>query len=166
MADDSKPNELLLTNRNGELIEKAVKEGYSLEPFMDTFMHSETAKLMDSPDGYNRYSSGELSLLWNDFLDECRSHGQQLVRVDSFEKSVPAYMCEVGFWSGYAYRCWHFAKGLSSREMADLIPALYMICEYQWGHTISVDDWVENCTPRVIALMKEEKETASSEPNE
>ena len=74
-------------------------------------------------------------------------------------------MGEVGFWIGYAYRTWHFAQGLSSKEMSALIPASYMVCEYSWGHTMLADEWVESCVPRVIALVRAEREAASPAPD-
>lgn len=159
LEDKTKLDKLLLINVNAMLFEKAVKEGYALESFIDSFMYSDTAKILDSPEGYEKYGLEKAEVLWGDFMDECFSQGRQLTKADNFEKSVPAYMSEIGFWCGYVYRSWHFAQGLSSHEMADLIPASYMICEYSWGHTMLVDEWIENCAPRVIALVNEEKLT-------
>lgn len=133
-----------LIDNNAYLFSKAARKRYDLTDFIERFMRSKIAEILDME--LNKYMwEGPESLL-ADFELECAQSGMSLKK--SKYTDIPDLIHEgsIGEWIGYIYRLTHFKTAESSKEIVDFMPAEMMTRAYYTGHCEDPDGWIENYT--------------------
>lgn len=116
--------ELTLCDMQGKLFVMSANEGYASEPFIKSFMTSDTAADLDKPFNHMQWA-GEGYIL------------SRLQEENAPSKNGAIYDSETLYWTGYIYRYWHFYKQESSKDIYKQAPAELMRAMYLMYHTMS-----------------------------
>lgn len=122
---------LALCEMQAHLFTMSRDRGYASEPFIRTFMQSQTARDLDRPFHHMQWA-GE-SYLMGRIEDE---NGEFLAPGESYD-------ADTLFWTGYLYRYWHILSGESSRDIYKQAPAKTMRAVYLMYHTMSPEMAIE-----------------------
>ena len=128
--------ELQLCDIQGRLFKLSAQRGISSVEFNKVFMKSATAKALDST--YNRMQWAGEEYLLEEVIDEAG---------DRFKILGEIYSDELIYWIGYIYRYWHYATGVSSKEIYKQAPVKVMRQNYARIYMMTPEE--------VIELLKE-----------
>lgn len=115
-----------LCDIQGRLFELARKNGYDCKDFIEKFMNSKTAAALD--EAYDRLQWAGEEYIFEELNEE----------VGGLGRAGTVYHNEMMYWSGYAYRYWHYYTGESSREIYAVANAETMAAGYLGLHTLDV----------------------------
>ena len=129
-----------LCDIQGRLFELALEKNCDCPKFVEAFMNSKCAAALD--DTYDRLQwSGEEYIL--DELDD---------EVHGLERNGVTYSKDVMYWTGYAYRYWHYYKGLTSKDIYKISNAEMMNSCWLGFHTLDIELAIDN-----LIEIKEQK---------
>lgn len=121
-----------LCDIQGRLFELALKNGYDCPLFIETFMNSRAAAVLD--DTYDRLQwAGEEYIL--EELEE---------EAGGLKKAGRIYSREVMYWTGYTYRYWHYYTKETSCEIYKTADAETMNECWLGFHTLDVKMAIED----------------------
>jgi len=126
--------ELQMCDIQGRLFVLAVKAGYELETFCETFMRSRVAGWLDEP--YNRMQWAGEEYLLEEIQDAA---GDSLVRLPEGQNDPE----DVAHWMGYLCRFWHFFRNESSQKIIETVSAHTMRVNWLMFHTMDPELAVE-----------------------
>lgn len=116
--------QLKLCDIQGRLFELSAEKKYDSAAFIQIFMTSDTAKLLDS--NYNRMQwAGEEYL-----LEETAAAGKAIAAGGEI------FSNDVLYWIGYIYRYWHYYSGEDSAKIYKQAPVKTMKRNYMMFHTM------------------------------
>lgn len=131
----------LLIDNNFDVFHYAALECYDMTDFIEKFMKSDVAALMDFHLNYYRWQGRES--IFPDFLYECDLNGIKLKMNKDTAKDMLPVLAEKAGWIGYIYRLTHFKTGETSKEILEFMPVKMMMRSYYYAHCVDPDGWIE-----------------------
>ena len=120
-------DKMQLCDIQGRLFELALKKGYDCPNFIEAFMNSRAASCLD--DVYDRLQWAGEEYILEELDDE----------VNGLKKAGSVFGNEAMYWTGYAYRYWHYYTGETSSEIYKIADAKTMNECWFGFHTLDVE---------------------------
>lgn len=118
----------------GRIFVLAKQDGSNIIDFIEKFMRSEVARLLDSR-AY-RYAGSGYKYLYEEALS--------MFTAEKDEGSNKRYGDGVLEWAGYTYRLWNWYTGEPSSKIIEICPAKKMLNNWFYGHTVAPELFIED----------------------